>query len=321
MPSAPIVRADLARGAGESARFFDFAGGQIYTVTHAAAGARRGAVLLCGPFGVERERAYLTLVLWARILAARGFEVMRFDYRGTGESSGNFEDMTIARCRDDTAFCAARLSAANHGATLVLQGVRLGALFAAELFARGSGDALLLWAPPVSAEALLRDTLRHNLIVQRIERPELPPMQREQLIAKLEAGEFVNVDGYFWTLPLWSEAQSHPLPLPPASETRPWHLLRAQAGPVAASKANTPPGRETVSADNFWNSSSCRLVPRSEGFFDASLRWLDANESRCEESSRRDARSVATHKLREPSPASQACIEKAAVGLAGGGVA
>jgi hypothetical protein len=102
--------------------------------------ARGEGLLLCGPFAVERERAYLTLVLWARTLASRGFEVMRFDYRGQGESTGAFEDMTIARWREDAAFCAARLSAATQGGAVVLQGVRLGALIAAELFASGVGE-------------------------------------------------------------------------------------------------------------------------------------------------------------------------------------
>ena len=94
----PGTRADRpapATSALETPRYFDFADGQIYTVTHAALRPRRGTVLLCGPFGVERERAYMTLVQWARTLASRGFEVMRFDYRGHGESTGSFEDMTL----------------------------------------------------------------------------------------------------------------------------------------------------------------------------------------------------------------------------------
>src|SRR5207253_9498078 len=110
----------------ESARLLDFAGAQIYSVLHSAAGQRRGAVLLCGPFGIERERAYLTFVQWARRLALHGVDAMRFDYSGTGESSGRFEDTTLSRWREDAAFCAARLSEAARGAPLVLQGTRLG---------------------------------------------------------------------------------------------------------------------------------------------------------------------------------------------------
>ena len=262
----------------ESARYFDFADGQIYTVTHAALVPRRGALLLCGPFGIERERAYLTLVQWARTLAARGFDVMRFDYGGNGESTGSFEDMTFARWRENAALCAARLSAVTHGCALVIQGTRFGALIAAELFACGIGDGLLLWEPPVSAEALLRDTLRHNLVGQRMAHPETTPRLREQLIAALDAGELVNVDGYFWRRAFWMEAQLHPLILPSASERRPWHAMHVQSRAGASSETSTPLRPESVDADTFWNSSSPLLVPHCEGFFRASLRWLDENE-------------------------------------------
>lgn len=266
-------RPGTAPGAPESPRYFDFADGQIYTVTHSPACARRGAVLLCGPFGVERERAYLTLVRWSRMLAGQGFEVMRFDYRGQGESTGQFEDMTIARWREDAAFCAARLSGAGRGDPLILHGVRLGALIAAELFASGYGDGLLLWEAPVSAEALLRDTLRHNLIAQRLAHPDAPHRVREQLIAALESGEHVNVDGYSWSFSLWEDAARHPLILPPPSESRPWHSLQTRS---AAAPRRTQSSRpETVDADTFWSSSSPHLVPRSEDFFRASLRWID----------------------------------------------
>jgi alpha/beta superfamily hydrolase len=245
---------------------------------HSALHPRRGAVLSCGPFGIERERSYLTFVSWARTLAVRGFDVMRFDYRGNGESSGAFEDMTISRWREDAAFCAARLSASTGGAPVVLQGTRLGALIAAELFASGVGAGLLLWEPPASADVLLREALRHNLIAQRISAPEAQPRERAELIAALEAGESINVDGYTWKLALWREAQEHPLLIPPAGERRPWRVLLTRGGAAAAVQTSPTARHEAVDADTFWQSSSLLLRPRSEGFFQASLRWLDENE-------------------------------------------
>jgi hypothetical protein len=258
----------------ESAQFLDSEAGQLYTVLHAAKDRRRAGLLMCGPFGVERESSHFTLVQWARTLAAQGIETMRFDYSGTGESSGRFEDMTISRWRENAELCAARLYKSAPGAPLVLHGVRLGALIAAELFAGGIGDGLLLWAPPPSARHLLWETLRHNLVTQRLASRGEPWKSREQNIAALEAGERVNVDGYSWSRELWRDAERHPLVLPQAGELRPWHVVEAQNGIVR--KETTPPIlSETVDADTFWASSEQSLVPRSEGFYRASLRWLD----------------------------------------------
>lgn len=262
----------------ESARFFELANDQVYTVTHAALAPRRGAVLLCGPSGVERERAYLTLVQWARSLAAHGYEVLRFDYRGQGESTGRFEDMVFTRWREDAEFCERRLRAVAQGTPLVLQGVRMGALVAAELFASGVGDGLLLWAPPASAEALLNDSLRHNLFEQRLAGPGTPHRLREQLLADLEAGELIHVDGYSWTRAMWREARAHPLRLPQSGERRPWRSLQTQAGTQLATEPEAGSGHAVVDADSFWHSRSSLLVPRSDGFFQASLHWLDTCE-------------------------------------------
>ncbi len=271
-------RAVASLAASESARYYDSADRQIYTVAHAAETPRRGGVLLCGPIGVERERAYLTLVRWARVLASRGFDVLRFDYRGNGESSGRFEHTTIARWCEDAAFCAARLAAAVDGEAVILHGVRLGAVIAAELFASGVGDGLLVWAPPVSAQALLMDTLRHNVVAQQLAATNAPRRVRAQLIAALETGELINVDGYFWTLELWAGAKRHPLLLPATSESRPWHALQVRGAAHDASEPNSQARVETVDADTFWKSSSPLLVPRSDAFFRASLRWFDQNE-------------------------------------------
>ncbi|MDE2122022.1 MAG: alpha/beta hydrolase, partial [Betaproteobacteria bacterium] len=55
----------------------------------AAAGARRHhGVLICNPFGQEAIRAHRFLRVLSERLSASGFDVLRFDYFGTGDSAG-----------------------------------------------------------------------------------------------------------------------------------------------------------------------------------------------------------------------------------------
>ena len=76
---------------------------QLYYVLHPTGLPLRARVLLAGPFASERPHRYITWVRWARYLASHGFEVMRFDYRGVGESTGRFEDFGFCTWSNDFA--------------------------------------------------------------------------------------------------------------------------------------------------------------------------------------------------------------------------
>src|SRR4029453_12981173 len=54
---------------------------------------RRGAaVVLCSSLGGEHVRVYRVWRALAGRLAAIGFDVLRFDYEGTGETAGDLEE-------------------------------------------------------------------------------------------------------------------------------------------------------------------------------------------------------------------------------------
>ena len=124
------------------------------------ADARRGAgVVLCPPVGFGYMSAYATFRILAEQIAAVGFDVVRLDYDGTGNSSGDYHDpdrvgawlRSIAVATDE----ARRLAASNH---VALVGFRAGAILALHA-AGGTGDVerLVLWNPFASGHAYVRE--------------------------------------------------------------------------------------------------------------------------------------------------------------------
>ncbi len=116
-------------------------------------------VLLCAPFGDEAIRAHRPMRRLADQLALIGVPTLRFDYFGTGDSSGGCEEVTLDRWVEDVEVAAKTLSEMADIEQLVLIGVRLGATVACKASAALSPYGLVLWEPLLSgsdywAEAL-----------------------------------------------------------------------------------------------------------------------------------------------------------------------
>ena len=216
----------------ELARYFAVPGAHLYTVLHPVA-EPVARVLLVGAFASERHFAYHPWVRWARYLAARGIEVLRFDYRGMGESTGVFEEMSFEEWSEDVHLIAAWFQSQSPRLPLLLHGLELGAILAGRCFDEGMGDALLLWSPPVNANHVLRSTLRRwSGLEQLYESPE----NRRSVAAyirELEQGTPIEVQGYPWSSSLWRDSFQFDLPAnmahgtsPPAAGTKPVKLVR-----------------------------------------------------------------------------------------------
>ena len=81
---------------------------RLFGVVHQPAdGMARGAVVICPAVGREQTSTAHGLRMLADQLAARGLLVLRFDYRGTGQSSGHSGQVT-ARCWLDDVRAAVR---------------------------------------------------------------------------------------------------------------------------------------------------------------------------------------------------------------------
>lgn len=119
---------------------------------------RRG-IVLCSAFGHEEMRAYRGWRLLAEQLAARGFHVLRFDYPGTGDSSGTETDPDrLAAWRGGISAAIDCLRSATPAETVLLVGLRLGAALAM-MVAEDSPhvDAIACLAPVVVGRSYLRE--------------------------------------------------------------------------------------------------------------------------------------------------------------------
>ncbi len=126
---------------------------------HRPAGPPRLAVVLCNPFGHEASAAYRTLRSLAKVLAGRGALTLRFDYRGTGNSSGDTHAVGgVADWREDILAALAVVRRLAPSAPSALVGLRLGALLALDAAAASDGiSALVLIAPPLNGRQFLRE--------------------------------------------------------------------------------------------------------------------------------------------------------------------
>src|SRR5262245_385120 len=100
------------------------------TAATKVASGRPGAVLLCNPFGQEAIRAHRIYAVLAQKLSRLGLHVLRFDYVGTGDSSGEVEAGSQARWVDDVVEAHEELAAASEVKRIAWVGLRYGAALA-----------------------------------------------------------------------------------------------------------------------------------------------------------------------------------------------
>jgi len=146
--------------------FFGSSSQPLYGVYHpqSAQPMKKEAILLCPPFGQEYMRSHRAFRQLAMLLARQGFPVMRFDYRGTGDSSGDIEDVTLAGWLEDIEVAIEELQETAGVERINVVGLRLGALLASAALSRMASDnkssginKLILWDPINSGEAYDRE--------------------------------------------------------------------------------------------------------------------------------------------------------------------
>jgi uncharacterized protein len=131
----------------------------VYDAANETAGLNPRAVVLCYPWGAEYLHAHRSLRQLASRLSVAGFHTLRFDYFGTGDSSGDIIDADLAGWEDDIETAIEELQDSTGAKSVILVGLRLGATLAASVTARRRKDveALVLWDPVVKGDIYLED--------------------------------------------------------------------------------------------------------------------------------------------------------------------
>jgi pimeloyl-ACP methyl ester carboxylesterase len=135
--------------------------------------ARSGAVL-CPPLAYEQDVARYTFRRLAEELAARGVLTVRFDYDGTGDSTGSDGDPGRVRAWLESIAQAAALARRCGAPSIVLVGMRAGALLAASATQATGATGLVAWDPCKSGRSLVRE---------------------QHALQRLQFGESVSSDG------------------------------------------------------------------------------------------------------------------------------
>lgn len=163
----------------QEALFFGPDEQRIFANYHpAAGGSGQVLTLICPPLFSDYMRTHLALRDLALALAERGQHVFRFDYRGTGDSSGELAEVTPADWLEDIRL-AVREGCEISGSNRVrLLGVRAGALLAcAAAKTLSNVQRLVLWDPVPDGASYLQTLrrvqtalLQRNLNLHRAER-------------------------------------------------------------------------------------------------------------------------------------------------------
>jgi alpha-beta hydrolase superfamily lysophospholipase len=195
---------------------------------HPAQGQPRGiSVLMCQAIGYEAMCAYGAYRQISQALAQAGFDVLRFDYPGTGDASGS--DADGDRVPDWTAgirTAAQTLTQITGHSRLALFGLRLGAQLALQAAAQMGGvERIVLWAPCKSGRAFTREL-------------HAAATQSASGVQATSNGDILSM-GFLYTSPTLGALQALPS-LPPPEQACARHVLildrddLPQARPLAA---------------------------------------------------------------------------------------
>jgi len=162
---------------------------------HQPEGSPASGLVVCSPILADFYGRYRHEVILGRQLAARGTPVLRFHYRGNGNSDGDEAAVTFDSLVADARDAANALKAWTGVREVTFLGTRFGGLIAAAA-ARLEGERdVVLWEPVLEARGYFREANRARL-VQSASRGEGQGSTYEDMLAQLARGEVADILGF-----------------------------------------------------------------------------------------------------------------------------
>ena len=264
--------------------FFSNGTSELFGVMHESSPAEaRLPFVFCHPFGEEKLWTHRAFVTFARELARRGHPVLRFDYMGNGDSSGDFSESSIETALSDIGCAIDVLKRRVAAREVGLLGLRFGATLAAQIAdSRTDVQRLALWSPIANGDRYMQDLLRINLTTQMAVYKEIR-QERTGLVEDLRAGRTANVDGYEMSLPMFEQASAINLTAAPRAFTGRCLIVQTDRSPVAQPSAESKlllsrysnASLELAQEEPFWKEIE-RFYDTAPNLFSKTLEWLAA---------------------------------------------
>jgi uncharacterized protein len=162
--------------------YFGTPGKELFACLHVpeSDSCRDCGVVICQPFGHEYVNSHRALRQLAARLVDAGYPVLRFDYYGCGDSSGEVTETSIAEWVINVSQAISELQQRIEVSNVCVVGLRLGASLAVLSSMRGERPASqVLWDPIVSGKSYLKqlialqnEMLRFRPKPRRVDRPQ-----------------------------------------------------------------------------------------------------------------------------------------------------
>ncbi len=162
------------------------------------------AVVMFHGFGVNKSEFRFIFTKTARCLSDRGISVLRFDFMGSGDSEGSFEDMTLyTEMKDgENALNFILQDKRFNKNRLGILGLSMGAVTASFIASKYRTKALILWAPVAYPERIkeliLTKKLKSSLLKKgRVYFPGMGHYLDRKFFKSLDAVKPINyAEGY-----------------------------------------------------------------------------------------------------------------------------